>query len=358
MKIVSIVGARPQFVKAAVVSKALKNVGIKEVMIHTGQHYDYNMSALFFKELKIKAPGYNLGIGAMGRREMITRMRKEIEGKIKIEKPSCVLVYGDTNSTLAGTLAAKYRALPVVHVEAGLRSFNKKMPEEQNRIATDLRSDLLLCPTKTAVANLKKEGIENGVKLVGDVMYDALLAFLPVAVKKSKILKKLGLKKNGYFLVTLHRAENTDSKNRLSSILKALFEIAAHKKIVMPLHPRTKKYLNAYGLLEEASRKIRFIEPVGYLDNLVLMKNSCKICTDSGGMQKEAYLLKIPCLTMRSETEWVETVKTGWNVITGANTGKIIKEGMKGLVLKKHPDLYGDGSASIKIAVIIKEKYS
>jgi len=358
MKVLTIVGARPQFVKAAVVSAALKKEKIAEVMIHTGQHYDYNMSALFFKELKIKAPRYNLGIGAMPRDEMVALMRLKIEKKIKLVKPCCLLVYGDTNSTLAGALAAgKYR-LPVAHVEAGLRSFNNKMPEELNRIAADKISELLFCPTNTAVSNLKKEGRTKGVVLAGDVMYDALLAFLPVAQKKSKIIKKLGLKKGGYFLVTLHRAENTDDRKRLAAILEALYKIAEQKEIVLPLHPRTRKYLQAYGLLAAASKKLRLIEPVGYLDNLLLMKNAAKICTDSGGMQKEAYLLGVPCLTLREETEWVETVKAGWNIITGAAKEKIIKEGLREKKPGKHPDLYGDGRAALKIARLLKEKYS
>lgn len=358
MKVLTIVGARPQFVKAAVVSAALKKEKVKEVMIHTGQHYDYNMSALFFKELKIKAPKYNLGIGAMDREKMIVRMRLKIEEIIKTEKPSCVLVYGDTNSTLAGALAAGKYAIPVAHIESGLRSYNKKMPEELNRIATDKVSDILFCPTATAVSNLKKEGLRNGVKLTGDVMYDALLAFLPVAVKRSKILRKLGLKKGGYILVTLHRAENTNSRKCLASIFQALYKLAEYKKIVMPLHPRTKKYLLAYGFYEEASKKLQLVDPVGYLDNLLLMKNSAKICTDSGGMQKEAYLLKVPCLTLRGETEWVETVRAGWNVITGADAKKIFREGMKKETDRKHPELYGNGRASEIIVKMLKERYS
>ncbi|MFH1074317.1 MAG: UDP-N-acetylglucosamine 2-epimerase (non-hydrolyzing) [Candidatus Firestonebacteria bacterium] len=358
MKVLTIVGARPQFIKAAVVSAALKKEKINEIIIHTGQHYDYNMSALFFKELKIHAPKYNLGIGARDRKKMIAQMCVRIEKRIKTEKPSCVLVYGDTNSTLAGALAAKKCRIPVAHIEAGLRSYNNNMPEEINRIATDKISDLLFCPTKTAVKNLKKEGKKEEVKLTGDVMYDALLTFLPVAQRRSKVLRKLRLKKGSYFLVTLHRAENTNSKRLMTSIFRALFKLAEYKKVILPLHPRTKKYLVSYGLLEEALKKIQIIDPVGYLDNLLLMKNAAKICTDSGGMQKEAYLLKVPCLTLRGETEWVETVKSGWNVITGADSRKIFKEGV-GLKRKLiHPDLYGDGKASLKIVKLLKEKYA
>ena len=358
MKVLTIVGARPQFVKAAVVSVALKKAKVKEVMIHTGQHYDYNMSALFFKELKLKAPEFNLGIGGLPRKQMLALMRHKIEEIIVKEKPVCMLVYGDTNSTLAGALAARKFSLPVAHVEAGLRSFNRKMPEEINRIATDKISELLFCPTKTAVSNLKKEGLKSGVRLTGDVMYDALRAFLPVAQKRRGLLKKLGLKKGGYFLVTLHRAENTDSKKRLASIFSALFKLAGITKIVLPLHPRTKKYLKASGLLKEAAEKIQLIEPAGYFDNLLLMQNAAKICTDSGGMQKEAYLLKVPCLTLREETEWVETVKTGWIVITGADAAKIYQEGVKGKKAGAHPGLFGGGRAAVMIVKYLKEKYS
>ena len=358
MKVLTVVGARPQFIKAAVVSAALKRKGIKEVMVHTGQHYDYNMSALFFKELGIKKARYNLGIGAMARNKMIARMRVKIEKIISIEKPVCLLVYGDTNSTLAGALAAGKFRLPVAHVEAGLRSYNKNMPEELNRIETDKISELLFCPTGTAVKNLGKEGIKKGVKLTGDVMYDAIVRFLPVARSRSKILRQLALKKNNYILVTLHRAENTDNERRLTSIFRALFKLAEYKKIVLPLHPRTKKYLLAFGLLEEASKYIQLVEPVGYLDNLLLMKNASIVCTDSGGMQKEAYLLKVRCLTLREETEWGETVKAGWNVIAGTDAKRILKEGLSRKKTGRHPELYGDGHASLKIAEILKEQYS
>jgi UDP-GlcNAc3NAcA epimerase len=324
MKILTIVGARPQFIKLAPFSKVLRENGINEIIVHTGQHYDENMNDLFFKELEIPEPDYNLGIGSGNHGEQTGRMLIEIEKVILKENPDLVIVYGDTNSTLAGALAASKLHIKLAHVEAGLRSFNKRMPEEINRVLTDHVSDILFCPTQTAVENLKNEGITKGVYLVGDVMFDALLHFSKISDMKSNILERLNIKPKEYYLATIHRAENTDNYERLKNILIAFSKM--DEKVVFPIHPRTRKMISYYGLgdlLENDNVKV--IDPVGYLDMLKLEKNAKAILTDSGGVQKEAFWLKVPCITLRDETEWVETVNLGWNRLVGSNVEKILE---------------------------------
>ena len=302
-KILSVVGARPQFVKAASVSREIRK-RFKEVLVHTGQHYDRNMSPIFFEELSIPKPDYNLEIGSGPHGEQTGRMLIEIEKVLLKEKPDIVLVYGDTNSTAAGALAGAKLHIPVAHVEAGLRSYNRSMPEEINRVIADHLSDLLFCPTETAVRNLSKEGITEGVFNVGDVMYDALIANRKVAESKSKILETMNLKPKTYLFATIHRAENTDEEKNLKNIIEAFGE--SGEVIILPIHPRTRKMIEKFGL--EFTENVKVIEPVGYLDSTELQANAKKVVTDSGGVQKEAYMLKVLCITLREETEWVETV--------------------------------------------------
>lgn len=347
LKILTVIGARPQFIKAAPVSLALLGHH-QEIIVHTGQHYDENMSEIFFRELNIPKPHYNLSIGSGSHGYQTGLMLMRIEEVIEKEKPDAVMVYGDTNSTLAGALAASKLLIPVVHIEAGLRSFNMSMPEEQNRILTDHISYRLLCPTQTAVANLQDEGITRGVFNIGDVMYDAVLNGKSLALQHSTIGETLNLK-GGYMLSTIHRAENTNDQDRLRNIVEAFNE--SGEAIVLPLHPRTVKYLSDYGLKFEDNVKV--IEPVGYFDMIYLEMNAKKILTDSGGIQKEAYMLGVPCITMRDETEWVETVDDGWNVLAGANKGRILEGIMNFSPSSDRHDLFGDGKASIKVRDIL-----
>lgn len=343
-KIVTIIGARPQFVKAAVISRLIKDKYsnlIDEFLVHTGQHYDENMSDIFFKEMRIPKPDLNLNVGSGSHGKMTGDMLAKIEEVILDQKPDALLIYGDTNSTLAGALAASKLHIPVCHVEAGLRSYNMLMPEEQNRIVADHLSKLLLCPTKTAIKNLEKEGIVKGVFLTGDVMYDASLFYRSLKNENSK-LSKLPEK---FFLATIHRAENTDSKERLTSIVKALNNCGVEG--VLPLHPRTKKYLKEYNL--SFNTNITLIEPVGYFDMLELESKANFIVTDSGGVQKEAYFFKKPCITLRDQTEWVETVDSGWNKIVGSNY-EVILDTIKNITVpNSYPNLYGDGNSGQKI---------
>ena len=320
MKIVTIVGARPQFIKAAPVSRELRKQHT-EVLVHTGQHYDENMSAVFFRELEIPEPDCNLGIGSGSHGQQTGAMLGGIEAVLIAEQPDWVLVYGDTNSTLAGALAAAKLHIKVAHVEAGLRSFNRRMPEEVNRVLTDHVSDMLFCPTQTAVKNLAREGLTEGVHLVGDVMHEALLWAAERARTQSVILDRLVLMKKGFLLATVHRAENTDDPVRLRAIVEAL--VSLDDPIVFPIHPRTRKALDRLEFPTLPSR-VKVIEPVGYLDMVHLEQSARTIMTDSGGIQKEAYWLGVPCVTLRDETEWVETVESGWNVLVGADTERIV----------------------------------
>ena len=348
MKVVSIVGARPQFIKAAPLSRELRKAH-QEVLVHTGQHYDPSLSAVFFEELGIPRPDYNLGVGSASHGRQTGEMLVRIEEVLIQEDPDWVLVYGDTNSTLAGALAAVKLHIPVAHVEAGLRSFNRRMPEEINRVLTDHISTLLFCPTETAVRNLAQEGLVEGVHNVGDVMYDAALHNSQLAEEESRILETLGLKPKGYLLATVHRPDNTDIPHNLRSIIAALGSLEA--TVLLPLHPRTRKALHELGITLEGN--VRVVAPVGYLDMLILEKNACLILTDSGGIQKEAYFFAVPCVTLRQETEWVETVEAGWNVLVGADRRKIVE-----VVESFHPqgeraNLFGDGRASVKVVEIL-----
>lgn len=351
MKILSVVGARPQFIKCAPLSHAIRK-DHKEVLVHTGQHYDPGISEIFFKELNIPKPDYNLCIGSGSHGEQTGKMLTEIEKILVNENPDLVLVYGDTNSTLAGALAASKLHIKVAHVEAGLRSFDRNMPEEINRVVTDHISDILFCPTETAVLNLKKEGVTTGIYNVGDIMLDALKYNIKIAEKKSTILEDLDLRPNGYMVATVHRASNTDSLENLNSIISAFLD--ADVKIVFPVHPRTEKYLKQYELWEKLCEKVNVISPLGYLEMLKLMAHSRKILTDSGGIQKEAYMLGIPCITMRENTEWVETLGNGGNVLVGANHKKIIDAIRNFDGVSKTSNVFGEGNTSEKICDVFK----
>jgi len=371
MKIAQIVGARPQFIKYYPISKAVEkfnvNSGdvIKNVLIHTGQHYDYTLSEIFFNELGIKEPDYHLGVGSISHGEQTGLIIQRAEQAFFKEKPDVVLVYGDTNSTLGGALAAVKLNIPVAHIEAGLRSYNRLMPEEINRVLTDHMSFILLCPTETAVNNLQKEGfrcIMNNGKLinnnnfhfsaltdhplhpfvanVGDVMYDVLLKAMEIVQRRSKILEEYQITNKEYYLLTLHRAENTDVPERLEKIINFVNDVSVGKTVICPMHPRTMK---VYGHTKKKFMpNIKTVEPVGYFDILMLMKNTALIMTDSGGMQKEAYWLQVPCVTLREETEWVETVQSGWNVLY-RNYNGLHKPS------DKNTTYYGDGKAAERI---------
>lgn len=352
MKLVTVVGARPQFIKASVVSMALRGV-CREVLVHTGQHYDRNMSGVFFEELKIPKPKYNLGVGSGTHGKQTGEMLIRIEEVLLGEKPDAVLVYGDTNSTLAGALAAAKLHIPVAHVEAGLRSFNRRMPEELNRVLTDHVSDLLFCPTRTAVRNLAEEGITEGVRVTGDVMLDSVLHFVGLArenPEKTKIFSELGIEPKRYRLATLHRAETTDGGVGAVARIFGAFE-RLPEKVVIPIHPRTRP-LAEQALKEHDFGNILLTEPVGYLEMLLLTSNANQVLTDSGGLQKEAWFLGVPCVTLRRETEWVETLEGNWNVLAGLDAEKIYR-----LATRTAPDPaarekkpFGDGHASEKIA--------
>ena len=349
MKILHIVGARPQFVKAAMVSRAWQSSD-SEYLLHTGQHYSPKMSQLFFDDLQLRKTDINLDVGSGNHAEQTAKMLTGIDRYIEEIDPQQVVIYGDTNSTLAGALAASKRGLPLSHVEAGLRSFKRAMPEEINRVLSDHVSDHLFCPTEEAVGNLAAEGITQGVHLVGDVMADAVFTFIKVAEKKSRILEELALTRKQYALATAHRSGNVDDKIKLTEIIQGLSAIEA--PVILPLHPRTKKMLGEFDLA--FSGQVRVIEPVGYLDMLLLEKNAECILTDSGGVQKEAYLFGVRCITMRAETEWVETVEAGWNTLSGANGDKIADSYYDLHPTGDRPDVYGDGNAADKIVRIIR----
>jgi UDP-N-acetylglucosamine 2-epimerase len=349
MKIISVVGARPQFIKAAPVSRALREHGHEELMIHTGQHYDHTMSQVFFDEMGIAPPAVNLHVGSGPHGKQTGQMLAGIEEVLLREKCDWTLVYGDTNSTLAGALAACKLGVPVAHVEAGLRSFNRSMPEEHNRILTDHCADLLLCPTVTAVRNLKSEGIAGGARLTGDTMLDAVIHFSKRASEQSSVLTRLALRTGGYSLATVHRPYNTDVEDNLRSLLAAFGELG--EPVVFPVHPRTSQKLGAFRV----AANVLLTEPVSYLDMLVLERNARVILTDSGGVQKEAFFFGVPCVTLRPETEWVETVESGWNVVTGTDPGRIVAACGRKRPEGEPPRIFGDGTAAVRIAEALEE---
>ena len=349
-KIVSVIGARPQFIKAGAISrKILENTEIEEVLIHTGQHYDSRMSEVFFKELEIPSPKYNLGIGGFSHGVMTGRMIEGIEKILLEEKPNFTLVYGDTDSTLAGALASVKLQIPVIHIEAGLRSFNMQMPEEINRILTDRISSLLFAPTKRAVENLQREGFENfdcEIVCSGDVMYDVALYYKDRAKKPNMVFPK------EFILCTLHRAENTENLQKMKNIFEALNKISSQIPVIMPLHPRTQNKILVNNIQAE---NIYFIEPLGYLEMVWALQNCVMVATDSGGLQKEAYYFKKPCITLREETEWVELLEVGCNCLVGADAEKIYQafKKMSDINLNFDALLYGNGNASQKILEVI-----
>lgn len=359
MKILTIVGARPQFIKAATVSRAIAEHNqsspehsVQEILLHTGQHYDAQMSDVFFEQMQIPHPDYHLGIGGLSHGAMTGRMLEKIESIVFTEKPDAVLVYGDTNSTLAGTLAAVKAHIPVAHVEAGLRSYNLEMPEEVNRVLTDRVARWLFCPTHQAIDNLSKEGIRDGerqtiVKNVGDVMYDAALFYQEIATPSPAIASLLEKLDGSFYLATVHRAENTNTRSRLQSILTALDHISEKIPVVLPLHPRTRQLVGDFQISH-----IHILEPVSYFDMISLLQNCGGVFTDSGGLQKEAYFFGKPCVTLREETEWVELVDSGFNTLVGADLDKILQaentiaEDFHAKIADRSMQLYGDGNAA------------
>jgi len=370
MKIIHIVGARPQFIKCLPVQKAIISLYpyVEDILVHTGQHYDYMLSEVFFNDLGLKSPKYHLGVGSGFHGEQTGKIIERVERILKQEKPDMVIVYGDTNSTLGGALAASKLHIPIAHVEAGLRSFNRYMPEEINRVLTDHMSSYLFCPTQRATLNLKNEGflnILNNGKLVdskdilgfsnlglegpivvnvGDVMYDVILDAIEIAKKNSRILSYLKLNAKEYHLLTLHRQENTDNRMKLLELFHFVSEASTTKKIIFPAHPRTRKAIDQFDI--NLPQSIILIDPIGYFDMLLLLMNSSMVFTDSGGLQKEAYWLKVPCITLRDETEWIETVESGWNVLYKDYKGfHKFSENCK--------NLYGDGKAGLRIAQLL-----
>ncbi|HHD82974.1 UDP-N-acetylglucosamine 2-epimerase (non-hydrolyzing) [candidate division WOR-3 bacterium] len=350
-KVIHVVGARPQFIKMAPLYNALRE-NLKQVIIHTGQHYDFDMSDIFFDQLNIPEPDYNLEVGSGKHGEQTAKIITRLEEKLLKEQPSLVILYGDTNSTLGAAIACSKLHFPMVHVEAGVRSFNRKMPEEINRIVTDKVADIHFAPTKTAVNNLEKEGINRFVYNTGDIMYDILKMNLTKIEHKKSLIRQYNLSEGEYILVTVHREVNTD-RERLENVISALSQI--EEPVVFPLHPRTKKRLVQYNLLHKliGKRNMQIISPVGYIEMLILEKFARLIITDSGGIQKEAYIIGIPCITLREETEWVETVDDGWNILVGNDETKIL-EGIK----EFHPrgrrkNIFGDGNSAINMKKII-----
>ncbi|MEZ0537034.1 non-hydrolyzing UDP-N-acetylglucosamine 2-epimerase [Caldicellulosiruptoraceae bacterium PP1] len=347
MRICTILGARPQFIKAAILSRKIRKY-YNEVIIHTGQHYDYYMSDIFFEELQIPQPEINLGVQADFQGRQIGEMIIKLEEALIEQKPNMVLIYGDTNSTLAAAIASSKLNIPILHIEAGLRSYNKNMTEEQNRVITDHLSSLLFVPTENALENLKKENIFDGVYWVGDVMYDNIIHFIKYVADNNILLQKFNIN-NEYVLATIHRAENTNNYENLKNIVEAFNEYEG--LIVLPLHPRTARYLNKYNL--KFNNNVLILEPVSYFEMLFLEYNAKIIATDSGGIQKEAFFLKKPCITLRNETEWIETLNDGWNILVGANKEKILKFLYCIKKPLKQKDYFGSGNATDKIIEII-----
>jgi len=356
MRILTVIGARPQFIKACPVSLSFKESGIEELLLHTGQHYDSQMSNVFFEELSLPKPYKNLKINGGTHGQMTGRMLTEIEKELIHQRPDLVLVYGDTNSTLAGALAAVKLKIPIVHIEAGLRSFNSQMPEETNRILTDRISSYLFCPTRIAVENLNSEGIVEHVHEVGDVMYDSSLMMAERAEDRSSIIKDLVLEKEQFILATVHRAENTDDNSRLQNILEVLSELNTKTKVIFPIHPRTRSIISKH-FSSSVLNDINVIDPVSYFDIIALQRSAQLIITDSGGMQKEAYFYKVPCVTLRDETEWVETVDSKWNTLMSPEF-KIDADNIERKMNRSRPPwtmLYGDGNAAKKITSVLKQ---
>ncbi len=363
------VGARPQFVKAAAVSRILRGelgqrLGLSEYLVHTGQHYDENMSQVFFDELSIPRPDVDLGVGSGTHAQTTARMLEGLETVFSGEKADVVLVYGDTNTTLAAALAAAKLDLPVAHVEAGLRSFDRRMPEEINRVVADHLSALLFCPTDAAVANLAREGVATGVHQVGDVMYDAALFYGALAPAKSHVLERLALAPGLFALATVHRQENTDDPERLDGILAGLTEVAERLPVVLPLHPRTRKTVHALGWKQRLA-SLRVVDPLSYLDMVSLERAAAVIITDSGGVQKEAFFYGVPCVTLRDQTEWVETVELGANRLAGAEPQRI-RQAVDAACAEPRPGAlesgsrasgsalpYGDGHAAERIVEVL-----
>ncbi|MDH7446374.1 non-hydrolyzing UDP-N-acetylglucosamine 2-epimerase [Aquimarina sp. 2201CG14-23] len=357
IKIVTIIGARPQFVKAATISRSIKKTkSILEVIVHTGQHYDENMSKVFFEEMSIPKPDYNLGIGGGKHGQQTGEMLINIEKVLLKEEPKIVLVYGDTNSTIAGALVASKLHIPVLHIEAGLRSFNRKMPEEINRVLTDHISEMLFISTDAALNNLKNEGISDSkIYRVGDVMYDAAIFYKEKAIKQSEIIETLGLINTTFILATVHRAENTDNKERLTLIMKELDKISTNNKVILPLHPRTNQKMKEYKI---RTKNITFIDPLGYIDMVMLEMKCAMIITDSGGIQKEAFFHKKPCITLRSETEWTELVEAGCNFLWSDEDSLLeLYDKVKSRELNFSNEYYGNGKAASLIIDQIVRAY-
>jgi UDP-N-acetylglucosamine 2-epimerase len=353
MKIVSVVGARPEFIQAAPVSRALRATNRhQEMLVHTGQHYDYQMSQTFFDELGIPAPDYNLEVGSGSHAKQTAEMLTRMEDVLLKEKPDLVIVRGDTNSTLAGALAASKLLIPIAHIESGERSFDKRMPEEVNRLVADNLSDLHFCASQHAAQHLRDEGFTDSVYWTGDVMLDAMLQNRPLARSQSDVLQRLDLQPRRYALVTIHRAANTDDPTRLRQIITALNHVG--ETIVFPVHPRTRKALNQLEV--SFAPHVRPVEPLGYFDMMMLEENARLIATDSGGVQREAYFLSVPCLTLRDETEWTETVEVGWNKLVGADTELIVNEWFTFTPPAAHPPVLGDGTAGQQIAELLERQ--
>jgi UDP-GlcNAc3NAcA epimerase len=354
VRVLSVVGARPQFIKAAALSREIRELD-EEILVHTGQHYDFEMSQAFFDTLDIPKPDYNLEVGSGTPCQQVGNVIMKLDKVLAETKPDIVLTYGDTNSTLGGALAAVKAGFPTAHVEAGLRSFNREMPEEVNRVVTDHVSEVLFAPTSTSVDNLAKEGITKNVFMVGDVMVDALIAGSKVALQRSKIVESLNLTEKDYLVATIHRASNTDKPENLGRIVGAM--ISSGEKIVFPVHPRTEKMLTEFHLIDrlKGATNVVITKPLDYIDFMRLMIGAKKVLTDSGGIQKEAYVLKIPCITAREDTEWVETLEDGWNILVGTDEKKIVDAIANFDPSGIQKSSFGDGKAAIKIARILHE---
>ena len=349
MRILTVVGARPQFIKAAAFSRVVRQRHT-EILVHTGQHYDASMSDVFFDELSLPKPDHHLGVGSGSHGAQTAQMLERLEAIMQRETPDVVVIYGDTNSTLAGALAAAKLGISVAHVEAGLRSYVRDMPEEINRVVADRLSTYLFAPTQNAVENLAREGITSGVTMTGDIMYDALLQHAAVAAEKSHVMRDLMLARGGYVLATIHRAANTDDPRRLAEIFDALALL--HEPVIVPLHPRTRAALMGTDI--EVEPPVRIVDPVGYLDMIALERNARMVVTDSGGVQKEAYLLGVPCVTLRDETEWIETLAGGWNVLAGADAERILAAAKRARPAGDPPPVFGDGHAAEKMVAVLE----